>query len=320
MAVAATGCGNDESGTKSNVDVSATGAPRVVVTTNILGDVVSAAFGDLVDLEVIMPAGADPHEFSASAKQATAMEDADLLVVNGAGFEAGLSGVIDAVAGGGTRVFTFADHVELLDGAPHTDDDHADEHQTETDAEHDDQVGSDPHLWTDPLRVAEAVTALGSEIGTLPGVDPATATERATSYVAALTALDAEIIEVLASIPSADRILVTNHQVFGYFADRYDFTIAGAVVPSLSTNAESSAKELEDLAELLRTQQVRVIFAETTQSTQLAEALAAEVGGEVEIVELFTESLGEPGSGADTYLGMMRTNAQLIADALSGGS
>jgi len=91
-------------------------------------------------------------------------------------------------------------------------------------------------------------------------------------------------------------------------------------VPSLTTNAESSAKELEDLAEVLGNQGVRVIFAETTQSTQLAEALAAQVGGDVEIVTLFTESLGEAGSGADTYLGMMRTNAQLIAEALLGSS
>lgn len=285
------------------------GAPNVVVTTNILGDVVSSAFGDLVEVEVIMPAGADPHEFAASAKQATAMEDADLLVLNGAGFEAGLQGVIDSVTNGGTTVFAFADHMELLSGNSHDqDEEHADE-----------ELGpNDPHLWTDPVRVAAALTVLGEQVGALAGVDAETAGERAAAYVGALDDLDAEIVDLLAPVPAEGRIIVTNHEVFGYFADRYEFTLAGAVVPSLTTKSESSAQELEALVEVLRAQTVRVIFAETTQSTQLAEALAAQVGSEVEIVELFTESLGEAGSGADTYLGMMRTNAQLIADSLVG--
>ncbi|HUF97391.1 MAG TPA: metal ABC transporter substrate-binding protein [Ilumatobacter sp.] len=330
LALAASACGGDEPADSAG-DVA--GVPKVVVTTNILGDVVVATFGDLIDVEVIMPAGADPHEFAASAKQATAMEGADLLIVNGAGFEAGLDGVIDSVIDGGTPSFSFADHVELLEGEDHDDEDHDEDHddedhEGETEAEHAahaDHGADDPHLWTDPLRIADAVTALSSVIGELPGVDPAVAANRAAAYVAQLTDLVAEVKELLAPIPPDDRVIVTNHEVFGYFADRFDFVVAGAVVPSLTTNAESSAKALEDLADLLRTQSVPVIFAETTQSTQLAEALAAEVGGDVTIVELFTESLGDAGSGADTYLGLMRTDAQLIADALladavSGGS
>jgi zinc/manganese transport system substrate-binding protein len=328
LAVALFGCGSDDgdgAGTPA-ADTAATEAPHVVVTTNVLGDVVTAAFGDLVDVEVIMPAGADPHEFAASAKQATAMEDADLLVINGAGFEAGLDGVINSVVAGGTPSFSVADHVQLFYGAEHdhAEEDHAEEdHEGETEEEHAEHAGAgefDPHLWTDPILIAQAVTALGPVIGELPGVGPELAVERATAYVVLATDLNAEIDQLLSPIPDEDRVLVTNHEVFGYFAKRYDFDVAGAVVPSLTTNAESSAKELEDLAALLETLPVPVIFAETTQSTQLAEALAAAVGRDVQIVELYTESLGEAGSGADTYLGMMRTNAQLIADALLGDS
>lgn len=316
LLVSVTGCGGTpgSSGTSARV-------PDIVVTTNILGDVVATAFGGLVDVEVIMPAGADPHEFAASAKQATAMEGADLLVVNGAGFEAGLVGIIESVSKGGTPVFSFAEHVELLavdlgEGGTSHDGETAADH-----LEHADRDGTfDPHIWTDPTRIADAVTELAAVVGALDGVDSAAVSERASAYVAQLSELDADITDVLAEIPADRRSIVTNHEVFGYFADRYDFTLAGAVVPSLTTNADSSAKQLEDLAELLRGQSVPVIFAETTQSTQLAEALAAEVGADVVIVELFTESLGEAGSGADTYLGLMRTDAQLIADALSGGS
>jgi zinc/manganese transport system substrate-binding protein len=316
LAAALSACGSDDgdgSGAPA-ADDTPTEAPHVVVTTNILGDVVTAAFGDLVDVEVIMPAGADPHKFAASAKQATAMEVADLLVINGAGFEAGLDGVIDSVVAGGTPMFSVADHVQLFYGAEH---DHDGETEEEH-AEHEEPGEFDPHLWTDPILIAQAVTALGPVIGELPGVDPELAVDRATAYVVLATDLNAEIDQLLSPIPDEDRVMVTNHEVFGYFAARYDFTVAGAVVPSLTTNAESSAKDLEALAAVLRAQSTRVVFAETTQSTQLAEALAAQVGSDVEIVELYTESLGATGSGADTYLGMMRTNAQLIADALGG--
>jgi zinc/manganese transport system substrate-binding protein len=353
LAAAVSGCGSDDGDDAGApaADGASAEAPHVVVTTNVLGDVVTAAFGDLVDVEVIMPPGADPHEFAASAKQATAMEEADLLVINGAGFEAGLDAVLDSVAAGGTPTFSVAEHVQLLYGAEHDqaeeehpeeghpeeghpEEEHAEEehaeadraeadHEGETDgahAENDEPGEADPHLWTDPILIGQAVTALGPVIGGLPGVDPELAAERAAAYVALATDLNAEIDRLLTPIPEEDRVMVTNHEVFGYFAERYGFEVAGAVVPSLTTNAQSSAKELEDLAALLETFAVPVIFAETTQSTQLAEALVAAVGSDVQIVELYTESLGEAGSGADTYLGMMRTNAQMIADALLGGS
>src|SRR5690606_15369560 len=108
------------------------------------------------------------------------------------------------------------------------------------------------------------------------------------------------------------RVLVTNHEVLHYFADRYGFTVAGAVVPSLTTNSEASARQLEALAALVRDERVPAIFAETTQSTQLADSLASLVGSGVVVVALYTESLGEPGSGAETYLGLMRVDAELI--------
>jgi zinc/manganese transport system substrate-binding protein len=92
--------------------------------------------------------------------------------------------------------------------------------------------------------------------------------------------------------------------------------VVGTVIPSLTTGASTSAAALEDLAGVVREAGVPAIFGETTQPTQLADALAAEVGSDVAVVELYTESLGEPGSGADTYVGMLRTDAQRISQAL----
>ena len=270
-------CGNEDAGADER--------PDIVVTTNILGDVVQEVVGDLADVNVIMPIGADPHDFAPSTRQAEAMADADLLVVNGAGFEEGLTDLIDA----GAPTFTFANHVEL--------------------------IGDDPHLWTDPSRMAAGVATFGARLAELDGIDADAVQAQAGQYVAELEALDAEMEATLDAVPPERRVLVTNHEVFAYFADRFDFELLGAVIPSLTTGAQASAADLDDLAALIEETGVPAIFAETTGSTELADALADEVD-DVEVVELFTESLGEEGSGAETYVDMMRTNADLVAGAL----
>nr|MCU0281452.1 metal ABC transporter substrate-binding protein [Acidimicrobiia bacterium] len=129
--------------------------------------------------------------------------------------------------------------------------------------------------------------------------------------------LDAEIEASLAAVPPEQRKLLTNHHALGYFADRYGFEVIGAIIPGGSTLAAPSPADLAELVDLLRQAGVRAIFAETTQSADLAEALAAELGGQVAVVSLYTGSLGEAGSGADTYIGMQRSNAERIAAALA---
>ena len=127
---------------------------------------------------------------------------------------------------------------------------------------------------------------------------------------------DAEIEATLAEIEPADRILVTNHEVFGYFAERYDFEVVGTVIPAGTTSEAASGGDLSDLADTIRDEGVSAIFVETSSPDRLAATLAAEVG-DVAVVELFAESLGEDGSTADTYEGMMRENAHRIVAALA---
>ena len=119
--------------------------------------------------------------------------------------------------------------------------------------------------------------------------------------------------DVLAALPADRRVLVTDHEVFGYFADRFDFDVVGTVIPSTTTDAAPSASDLDALAEIIRDAGVPAIFTESGHSDELADALADEVG-DVEVVALFAESLGPPGSGAETYVDMMRTNAELIVE------
>ncbi len=280
-------CGGEASGDEGELSV--------VATTSVLADVARNVVGDAGEVTTVIPPGADPHEFEPSPQQIEAMNTADLLIVNGLNLEEGLSDTIEGAEAAGARVLVLADHVDPIPFA-----------------ESDEHAGEDPHFWQDPVRMAEAVRAVGAQLD-----DIGELTSRADAYAAELEALDGEIEELLAVIPSSDRKLVTNHEAFGYFADRYGLEVVGAVIPGGTTLAEPSAAGLEELAETIADEDVRAIFAENTQPDRLAQALAAEGDLEVEVVELYSDSLGEDGSGAETYAGMLRTNAERVADALS---
>lgn len=283
----------------------------VVVTTGIWGDVVrNVTCGDLVEVEVLIPDGADPHGFEPSLADRGAMDAADLVVINGLELEEGLVDTLDAVADAGTPIVAVADAIEPL-AAPDTDEDHA----TEEDEDHDDHGGVDPHVWMDPVRVAEALPALADRVAEAASLDREQLDPCVDAYVGELRALDEEIRELLEGIPAARRNLVTNHEALGYFADRYDFRVIGTVIPASSTLAESNPAQLEALAEVIREVGTPAIFAEDQQSTSDADALAASLDG-VEVVTLFTGALGGADVGADTYIGMLRVDAQRIADAL----
>ena len=285
-AVGAPGCGDSAREDSDRL--------RVVVTHAILGDVVTNVIGVAADVETLMPRSVDPHAFEPSARQIAAVHDADLVVANGLGLEPSLADVLTDAAEDGVRVLEVApalDPIQLSGGGP------------------------DPHVWTDPIRMATAAREIAAE---LDRVEPARAwRDRAARFAEELEGLDAEIRDALASIPPERRRLVTNHEVFGYFAARYDFEVIGVVIPGGSTLAEPSARDLASLADTIRDSGVSAIFGETTQGNELADALRREVGADVVVVELFTESLGDPGSVAGTYVGMMRENAKRIAAALT---
>ncbi|MEZ5238407.1 MAG: metal ABC transporter substrate-binding protein [Microthrixaceae bacterium] len=199
--------------------------------------------------------------------------------------------------------------------------DHGDtDHGEESASAHED--GVDPHFFTDPTRMADAVSHLGSCItdavpalgsSAEPGVT-APFLQQSATYRDRLLDLDAEIASTLEAVPESDRVLITNHEVFGYFADRYGFEVLGTVIPSTSSQAQADAESLTDLAQLIEQRGVPAIFADTSSPEDLVDALAAETGG-VEVVELYSESL-DP-DGAPTYVEMMRENARRVADALS---
>ena len=282
----------------------------VVATTTVWGDVARqivtcARSGSVTTL---MPVGADPHDFTASAKDVALMAGADLVIANGLGLEEGLVDALAAAAGDGATVLELAPQLDPVPFGAHARDaaagDGGEAHS-----------GDDPHVWLDVSRAATAATVIGQALVEQTG--QAQFAECAGKVSKDLASVDQEVRTTLAAVPAERRILVTDHDAFGYFADAYDFEVAGVVIPGGSTLAKPSSSELAALTETVRASGVPAIFANTANPQALIDALASEVG-DIAVVDLYEGSLGEPGSGADTYQGMMRTNAQRISDALAG--
>ena len=287
--------------TLSGCSAAAEDRPLVVVTTNILGDVVSTIVGDEAEVMVLMKPHADPHSFEISAKDGARILGADLLVSNGLGLEEGLQHHLDSAAAEGVATLAAGDVIDVLEYGSG-----------------DSAGASDPHFWTDPERMRDVASAVAEAVVQhVDGVDARVIRSNAAEYATELELLDSEMSAAFEAIPAASRNLVTNHHVFGYLADRFDFTVVGAVIPGGSTLAAPSASDLRDLVDAIETAGVATIFAESSQPDRLVQVLADEAGIDVAVTELFTESLSGPGEGADSYLTMMRTNTERIATGLS---
>jgi zinc/manganese transport system substrate-binding protein len=283
--------------------------PRIVVTTNILGDITREIVGDEAAVTVLMKPNADPHSFGLSAVQAAELERADLVVHNGLGLEENVLRHVDAARESGVAVFAAGEAADPLtfhaagDGGP------------------EDEAGQpDPHFWTDPDRVRKATGLMADRIiEHVDGVDAGTIRANADRYARELTGLTAWMEKSFDRIPEDKRALVTNHHVFGYLADRFGFRVIGAVIPSGTTLASPSSSDLRSLTEAMRKADVRTVFADSSQPKRLAEVLRTEIGGRVRVVELHSESLTAAGGAADTYLRMMRANTTAMTEGLTGG-
>ncbi len=316
---------------EENVPVTAESETVILATTSILGDIVRNVAGERARVDVLMPSGIDPHEFEPSIEQVNSLYRVNLVVSNGMRLEEGMTEVLDIAMSEGVNLFELGttavgaggltgedleegEHEEHEGEAGHDEGEH--DHEGEAGQAHaHDHGGVDPHFWLDPILVAEGALALGERLTPFDGSEEWRA--QAQAYADQMTALDAEIREILAVVPPSQRKLITNHDAFGYFAQRYGFQVLATVIPSTSSLAEPSSAHLAELVEMIVEQGVPAIFVENDAAEGVAEAVAAEVGAEVQVVELYAPWLGEPGSGADTLAGMLRVNAQRIAEALA---
>ncbi|HZC99655.1 MAG TPA: metal ABC transporter substrate-binding protein [Actinomycetes bacterium] len=281
--------------------------PLVVATTTIVGDLVHNVAGNGARVVVLIPIGADPHEFQPSARQGALVREADLVVTSGLGLEEGLQSLIEAARDEGVEVLELGPRLDPLPWEAEGIGDQPGEGPLE-------HQGLDPHWWLDPVRTATAARLIAARLEALAA--GGAWQRRADRYVARLQALDRDVQALVAPVPQQRRKLVTLHRAFGYFAARYGFRVIGVVIAGGSTEALPSAQEIAGLAARIRDQGVPAIFAETTLPTRLADSLARAVGPDIRVVRLYTGSVGEPSTQAGTYLGMIATDAQRIAAAL----
>ena len=296
-------CGGDGG---SGTAAAPSDAPVIVATTPVLGAIVRDVVGDAAQVRVLMPNGSDPHEWRPSARDAAALESADLVVENGLDLEQGLGESIARAREGGTPVFTATDHVDvrMVDDDPDGGE-AGDAHEGEDGQGH---GGEDPHFWTDPAQVRKVVAALPAAVADATGRD---VTGGAATARSRLDALDAAAKKALGAVPAARRHLVTGHDSLGYLADRYGLDVVGAVTPSLSSQGQVSAAHLADLEEAMREAGVRVVFTEEGVPDAVADAITEETGAQV--VELGTAVL--PADG--TYASYIRDLSGRISSALS---
>ena len=165
-------------------------------------------------------------------------------------------------------------------------------------------------------RMATAAQLIGAELTKATGNEAYI--DCANTTAEEIRAAEVDVRATLESVPADGRVLVTDHEALGYLADKYGYEVAGTVIPAGSTLAQPSSADLASLVEVINTEGVPAIFANSSEPSSLAEAVAAETGADIAVIPLYVESLGGPDSPASTYLDLMRTNAQLIADGLTG--
>ena len=283
-------------------------ALRVIATTSIIGDVVGQVGGEAIELTTLMGPGQDPHSYEPSANDLTNVAKADVIFVNGWDLEEALVSNL-ATIGGEALVVPVSAGITPRAFA-HTD--------AEDDPEHEEHGGVDPHTWFAVSNVAQWTDNIAQVLSSLDPAQQDTFAANAAVYQGKLADLQTDIVAQLAAVPAEKRLLVTNHESFGYFADAYDFEALGTVIPAMSTLAEPSANDVAGLIAVMAEHNLCTIFTETTVSDKLAQTVAAELSAcdTVNVVPLYTGSLGPAGSGADSYVGMMRANVAAIVAGL----
>jgi len=292
-----TGCGS--------ASPSSDNAVRVLTSTTFLADITQNVAGDRLTVDSLLPIGADPHAYQAAPSDVAKISESDLLILNGVEYEHFIESLLENA--GGERII-----VEATAGLePHPAEEHADEAAAGAGHEHE---AGDPHMWLDPNLVITYVENIRDGLIEADPEGAETYKANADAYIAQLKDLDKWIVEQVDTIPAERRLLVTNHEAVGYFAERYGFEVVGAVIPSLSTDAGTSAKEMSALIEQIKSSGAPAIFLGEVENADLANQIAEEAGVKV-VDNLYLESLTD-GAPAATYIDMMKHNVTEIVNGL----
>jgi len=277
---------------------------KVIATISIIGDWVHVVGGGDVDLKTLVGPDGDPHEYEPIPADSISVGEASLVFENGLGLETWLDKLYNSAQSKATRV-VITDGVEVR---------HVSEDQGQRGGGKNDDC--DPHAWQ---NVKNAVVMVSNIRDALIRADPAHAadyTARAAAYIQQLNELDGWTTDQIKSIPAAHRKLVTSHDAFGYFGQRYGIDVSRGALESVTTEAsDPSAKQIAEVVEQIKASGVPVIFLENIQNPKLINQIASEAGVKVGL-PLYSDALGPIGSDGETYLKMFRYNVRTLVGAL----
>jgi ABC-type Zn uptake system ZnuABC Zn-binding protein ZnuA len=266
-----------------------------VATTTQVADLVRNVAGDRVEVHGLVRQAADPHDYEPRPSDARAVAEATIVFRSGGEVDEWLDDVL-ANAGAGVPSVNLIDAVRTI----------------ETDGE------ADPHWWQDPRNGLLAVRAIRDALVDADPEGRAAYVRNAAAYAERLRALDRSIAACVERVPPARRKLVTTHDAFGYFAERYGIEVIGALIPSLSTQAQPSAKDTLELVEQIEREGARAIFPESALNPKLEEAVAREADAKVGHA-LWADTLGPEGSDGDSYLAALASDTAAMVEGFSGG-
>lgn len=285
-------------GCEAGSDSNEANLPQVVSTSTIIADLTEKIGGDEIEHQGILQPGADPHVYEPTPQDSVALEKADLILYNGFNLEPGLIKMINST-GVTADKFAVGEVVEPLD------------------FEYQGQREPDPHVWGDAENAIAMTEAIRDRLIELSPEDEAEFTANAAELIAQLQEVDRWITEQIATIPPQQRKLVTTHDAFQYYTNAYGLEMAGTLI-GISTEEQPSAQTVKNLANDIQTMQIPAIFAETTINPQLIETVAEEAGVILAPQELYSDSIGAPGSEGDSYVKMLIANTRSIVKSLGG--
>ena len=311
---------------------------NVVVTTPMLGEFVKQVAGDSVVLDILMPAEADPHTYDPSPQDAAKIADADIVLYVGIKYEtSSLLKLIENTASTNATLLEIGeeiDPIEFKDGEHDhgNHDDHDEEgHDDDKDHDHDDEDGhddhdeeghegheghdhgsEDPHFWFDPVRVAMAVEVIKDSLVSLDPANSSTYEANADNFISELTDLDAQVKELIESVPEDSRKIVTTHESLGYLEARYGIEVFATIVPSLDSSDEISPSQIAGVIEVIEDNDIKILFVESEAPSVYAETVAAEAGI-IAVTGLNVETLKD----GQTYSDFLISNVTLIVESLN---
>lgn len=312
-------CGNDDESSEIQIEESSEKQINVLATTPMLGEYVKQVAGDNINVDILMPYSADPHHFEPSPQDVTKIESADLVFYVGLKYEtAPLLKLLENSSNSKQALIEIGEKINPIefeeDGHDehegHGHDEDKDEHEGHGHEGHDHGV-YDPHFWFDPTRVALAVDAIKVELINIDPENKDSYETSANNYKEKLTDLDVETKNLIATIPSDQRIFITTHEALGYLEARYDLEVKATIIPSITTEDTATPKQLVEVIEEIKEHEIKVLFMESESPTKAAEVIAQETG--ITLVSgLWVETLQE----GQSYVDFMKSNVNIIVENL----